>query len=392
MMIFTLTHKYRIYPSKSQISNLENQFSMCRHLYNWNLKERIEIFEKDGKTVTYYDQAKNLKELKIERPWFKGVYSQVLQDVLKRLDKSYQNFFRRVKAGETPGFPKFKSKGQWHSITYPQFRKLPEQNAITVPKVGPVKIKYHRPIPENAQIKTLTISKEADKWFACFSFEQEFDPELKPVDRTIGIDLGLKDFWYGSDGQHLVVPKFLRKLEQKLKKFQTKLSKAVKGSPRYYKLLKIVRKIHYRIKCQRMDFLHKTANKLLSEFDVIVHEDLKIKNMIRRPKPKLEKETGKYLPNGASAKGGLNKSISDAGWGMFLNILNYKSQLLGKQTIPVDPRNTSQKCSGCARIVKKSLAQRTHDCPFCGLQIHRDQNATINILTLGLKSLAASAA
>ncbi len=161
-MIFTTkkTYKYRLYPTKSQINNIENQFSMCRYLYNWSLAERIEAYEFAQEPITYYVQQNQLPALKTERPWFKGVYSQVLQNVLKRLDLAYQNFFRRVEQGETPGFPNLKKRGAWESITYPQYHSFPEASAIKAPKVGEIKIVYHRTIPEEANIKTMTITKE----------------------------------------------------------------------------------------------------------------------------------------------------------------------------------------------------------------------------------------
>lgn len=390
MIIITRkSFKYRIYPTKSQISNLENQFSMCRHLYNQALNERKESYEKEQKSVSYHDQAVQLPAFKIERPWYKGVHSQVLQDVLKRLDKGFQSFFRRVKAGETPGYPKFRKRGQWNSITYPQY-KTPPSSEITVPKVGKIKLVHHRKTPEDAKIKTLTITKEADKWFACFSVELSLDIEPKQdLSTAIGIDLGLIDFYYASDGSQISVPKYLRKKEKQLQRLYRRFSKAKKYSKRWCKLLSALQKCHYRIKCQRNDFLHKEANALLENSDVVVHEDLKIKNMIRRPKPKQDEETGQYLPNNASAKAGLNKSIADAGWGKFLEIATYKAFVLGKKLLAVPPHYTSQQCSACGEIVKKSLSTRTHRCR-CGFVANRDHNAALNILRIGMDTLQAS--
>ena len=380
--------KYRIYPRKSQISNMENQFSMCRHLYNWSLAERKETYENDMETITYHNQAVQLPALKKERPWYKGVYSQVLQDVLKRLDKGYKAFFRRVKAGETPGFPKFKKRGQWNSITYPQYQKAPG-SVIQVPKVGNIKMVYHRAIPDNAEIKTLTITKEGGKWFACFSFELSLEIEPKQdVLPSIGIDLGLKDFLYTSNDTHVPVPKYLRAKEKQLKRLQRRLSEATKRSKQYYKILKALQKCHYRIKCRRNDFLHKTANALLNTSDSIFHEALKIQNMTRKPKPKQD-EDGAYVPNGASAKAGLNKSIADAGWGQFLDILKYKTLETGKALLAVPPHYTSQICSSCGNMVKKSLSVRTHRCD-CGFVANRDHNAALNILRIGMDTLQAS--
>ena len=389
-LLIKKSFKYRIYPTKAQVSNLENQFSMCRHLYNWNLKERIEAYEKDGTIISYNQQQNQLPQLKIERPWYKGVYSQVLQDVLRRLDNGYQSFFRRVKNGETPGFPKFKKHGEWNSITYPQYHAFPG-SWIKIPKVGIVKTVHHRQIPKDAKIKTLTIIKEGCKWFACFSVELPLDIEPEQdLQNSIGIDLGLNDFLYASDGSHISPPKFLRKSLDKLARLQRRFAKAKKGSAKWYKLLKAIRKCHYKIRCQRHDFLHKTANALLKLGNVICHEDLNIQGMSRRPKPVQDKD-GKYLPNRASIKAGLNKSINDAGWYQFLLYLKYKAIEQGKQIIGVPPQYTSQKCSACGEIVKKSLSVRTHRCA-CGFVANRDHNAAINILRVGLDTLATSVA
>lgn len=382
--------KYRIYPTKSQENTMENQFSMCRYLYNWNLAERIEAYQEDGTTISYNQQQNKLPTLKEERPWFKSVHSQVLQDVLRRLDNGYQAFFRRVKNGEAPGFPKFKKRGQWDSITFPQYHKRPTDSFIPVSKVGKVKIVYHRDIPEEAIIKVLTIIKEAGKWFACFSIEIPITIEPKQAQLPpIGIDMGLIDFYYTSDGSQEPVPQYLRKKEKQLQRLQRRLSKAPKGTKKYLKLLKALQKCHYRIKCQRNDFLHKKANQLLDASDTIFHEKLNVRNMIRRPKPKMDEETGKYLPNNASAKAGLNKSIADAGWSRFFGILQYKGKELCKQIISVPPQYTSQTCSSCGEIVKKSLSTRTHRCE-CGFVANRDHNAALNILRIGMDTLQAS--
>jgi putative transposase len=440
------TYKYRIYPTKSEESRLENHLSMCRHLYNWSLTERDNNYKlwKQAKTIekslnsdvkkkvifssflgqilyrkeneeavvnilttiegifgiqfsstvmnvqrniNYNYQQDNLPALKKERPWFKGVHSQVLQDVLWRIDDAYDGFFNEVK-----GYPKYKKKGQWTSITYPQHKAHPVDNMITVSKIGEVKIVYHRHIPKEASIKTLTIEKDGGKWFACFSFEvihTHIEPE-QDLSKSIGIDAGLIDFYYGSDGSHIEVPKYLRKSEEKLKKLQRRFQKAEKRSKKWYKILKSLQKGHYKVRCQREDFLHKEANRLLKDFDVIIHENLNIQGMKRRPKVKQD-ENGKYLPNNASAKAGLNKSISDVSWGKFFEILKYKALIAGKTIIAIDPKYTSQICSGCRNVVEKSLSMRTHICPICNLIIPRDYNSAIYIKDLGLESLSMDA-
>jgi putative transposase len=312
--------------------------------------------------VSYFEQAKQLPELKDERPWFQGVHSQVLQDVLRRLDKGFDNFFRRVKEGAAePGYPKFKKRGQWTSITYPQYHKKPG-GEIDIPKIGRVRCVLHRRLPEDARVKTMTVLKEAaNRWFVSFSFEIPVildTPSNEPRD-VIGIDLGCIDLYYASDESHVEAPKHFRAAQANLKKLQRRFSKAKKRTPRWYRLLRALGKAHAKVRRKRQAFLHDEANKLLERTDVVVCEDLKVANMTRRPKPRQD-ESGRYLPNGAKAKSGLNKSILDAGWRMFVQMLRYKAEERGKQVIAVPPQSTSQRCSACGDIVKKSLSHRTH--------------------------------
>ena len=225
--------------------------------------------------------------------------------------------------------------------------------------------------------------------FSCEVPHTHREPK-QDLEKSIGIDVGLIDFYYGSDGSHIEVPRYLRKSEEKLKKLQKRFSKTQKRTKKWYKLLKSLQKAHYKVKSQREDFLHKQANRLLKDFDVIIHEDLNIQGLKRRPKPKQD-ENGKYLPNNASAKAGLNKSISDVSWGKFFEILKYKALVYGKTVIAIDPKYTSQICSLCGNVVEKSLSMRTHICPFCGLVIPRDYNSAIYIKGLGLESLSMDA-
>lgn len=381
-----LTYKYRIYPLASQITKLQNIFSMCRHLFNWNLKERIEAYEQEKRTVTYLEQQNALPNLKEERPWFKDIYSQVLQDVLKRLDGAYQRFFRQKK-----GFPKYKKRGQWNSITYPQFKDKPINGFIDVPKLGKIKLVYHRPIPEEAKVKTLTLIHEGGKWFACFSIELPNRSESKPKQtKAIGIDLGLNSFIYASNGEAISAPRYLRGAHKKLQCLQRKLSRYEKKTAKYLQILSALRKAYYRLKCKRLSFFYEQAHHLFRENDIVICENLDIENMAKRPAPKLEEATGHYLPNGAISKTGLNTSIYDAGWGTFLLILKHVANKLGKQVVAVRPEYTTQMCSNCNELVIKDLSTRTHECPHCGFRADRDYNAAKNILRLGLESLGTS--
>jgi putative transposase len=324
-------YKYRIYPTKSQVSNLNNQFSMCRHLFNWSIIERTEQYQNNNKSVNYYDQANNLPALKESKPWFNSIHSQVLQDVLKRVDKAFQAFFRRVKAGEEPGYPNLKKRGDYDSITYPQYNSKPENNLLKISKFNlPIKIQYHREIEGN--VKTLSIVKEGTKWFAVFSSELSISVEPKCLQNPVGIDLGLIDFYYDSNGNNVKVPKFYRENEKKLKKLQRNLSKLKKRTKEYLKTLYIIRNLHYRIRCKRENFFHHTVNELLQKHDIVCIEKLDISNMAKRPE-KIEYAEGVYLPNGAEVKSRLNKSIYDAAWGKFISILKYKAANLGKSIL-----------------------------------------------------------
>jgi putative transposase len=376
-----LTYKYRIYPLASQITKIKNIFSMCRHLYNWNLSERVGSYEKEKRTVTYLQQQNALPALKKERPWFKDIYSQVLQAVLQRLDKAYQRFFRQKK-----GFPKYKKRGQWNSITYPQFNDKPIDGYINVPKLGKIKLVYHRSIPEEANVKTLTIVYEGGKWFACFSLElpDRVEPKLKQT-QVVGVDLGLNSFIFTSDGVSTLAPRYLRSASEKIQRLQRKLSTLEKKTTKYYKVLKALSKTHYRLKCKRQSFFYEQAHDLFEKNEIVVLEDLDIENMTKRPDPILEE--GKYLPNGANRKAGLNAAIYDAGWGLFVRILKNTAVKLGKQVVMVPPEYTTQECSQCGELVKKKLSTRTHSCPHCGYLANRDYNAAKNILRLGLESL-----
>lgn len=377
-----LTYKFRIYPTAAQETSLENMFSMCRHLYNWSLQERIEAYEKEQATVSYYQQQNALPKLKKERPWYKGVYSLALQDVLRRLDGAYQKFFRNKK-----GFPKFKKRGQWNSLTYPDHKNLPMDGFLQVAKVGRLKIVYHRVIPECAQIKTLTLVKEGCKYFACFSLDlpDRTEPKLKP-EVAIGIDLGLNHFIFASDGDSLAAPKFLRKRLKDIKRLQRKLSHTPKRTNAYMKVLRALQKAFYRTKCQRSHFFYETAHKLLSRADVIIHENLSIAGMVKRP----AKEVSNFQEGNVLRSNALRRSIYDAAWGTFLLILRSTANRLGKCVVGIDPHYTSQECSVCRNVVSKGLSTRTHCCEYCGYVANRDYNAARNILRLGLESLGQS--
>lgn len=349
--------KYRLYPNREQIKKLNETLWLCSVVYNRCLAERRDAWEDRGKSLSAYDQINQLPSWKKQEPKLANVHSQVLQDVVRRVDKAFQAFFRRVKAGETPGYPRFRSVRRYDSFTYPQSGYQLQGNVLKLAKIGSVKIKLHRPL--QGKIKTLTIRRQADGWYACFSVEVE--PAVLPAsNQAVGVDLGVESFAITSDGEFFPAAKYLRKAERNIKRLQRQVSRRKKGSKRRRKTVRLLAKAHLRVANQRKDMAHKVARSLVNRYGLIAIEDLNVKAMLRNHR--------------------LAKSIYDAGWGLFVNILKAKAAEAGRQVIEVDPRNTSQDCSGCGALVPKPLSQRWHDCPHCGTSLHRDVNAARNIL------------
>ena len=357
------TYQYRIYPTFRQSKILLTWLETLRNLYNQGLSWRKEVYNKTGDTVNWVTQANALPELKQASPFWSSVHSDVLQDTLRRLDKAYQAFFRRVKAGEAPGFPRFKGAGRYRSMTFSHLSKNLIRNIrkriarIVVPKIGHVTIRYHRPLPDG-KIKHLTIQRKASGWYANIAVEIPDVLEVE-VKTTIGIDVGIESFLTTSDGDKVHNPQYFRKSEKQLTKAQRVLSRREKGSVRYGKQRLHIAKAHEHIVNQRRDFHYKTAHWLFAQCEEVAVEELKISNMVKNHH--------------------LAKSISDAAWGNFRLILQSKAANAGKQLTKVDPKYISQKCSRCDSIVPKSLSVRVHDCLDCGLVLDRDHNAAINI-------------
>lgn len=350
--------KYRIYPKRKTKKAINQTLFLCRTLYNAALAERNDSYKLESKSLNYYDQANSLSFLKENSPCFKQVHSQVLQDVLKRIDKAYQAFFRRIKSGETPGFPRFQNAMHYNSFTYPQGGYSIIGNKLSLSKIGTVRILLHRPI--EGKVKTCTIIRKNDKYYACFSCEVEAQ-ELPLTGQSVGIDMGIKEFCVTSDGEMFASPKTYRKAERKLKQLQRAVSRKKKGGKNRRKAVQQLAKQHEHVANQRKDIAFKTTKYLFDNYDLIAHEDLNIAGMVKNHH--------------------LAKSISDAGWGIFFNMLESKAKTnAGKQVIAVDPKDTSQKCSKCGEHVPKKLSVRTHQCSYCGLEIDRDWNAAINIL------------
>jgi putative transposase len=393
-------YKYRIYANKQTTEKLQWVLDRCRELYNAALSERKDAYRMAGKSMSVYAQKRDLVEIKeVIRPEYQDIASHVLQDVLFRLNKAYKRFFQRVEHGEKPGYPRFQGRNRYTSFTYPggagwkleeHKRPLEKKGRVKVTlrlsKLGTVKLHLHRDLV--GMIKTLTIKREGEQWYAVFTCEME-KPEALPVSsEDVGIDLGVTHFAALSTGAFIESPHYYRQSEKKLKKLQEALSRKKRGSHRRARAVQRVAKAHRKIRNQRADFQHKQSRALVNRYQVIVFEDLKTANLVKHPKPKQDEETGHYLPNGASAKAGLNKSISDAGWNMFTEMVKVKAAWAGRTTLFVNPFKTSQMCSQCLKEgPHKDLDERVHTCIHCGVVLDRDTNAAINILDLGHKLL-----
>ncbi|WP_406660802.1 transposase [Methanolobus sp. ZRKC3] len=350
------SYKFRLYPTKEQGIILTKTLDVCRYIYNEFLADRRNAYDRCNRGLNILDQINQVKYLEFNIP----VQSQVKQDVIRRLGKSFDAFFRRCKSGEIPGYPRFKSKGRYNSFTYPQSGFLIEGTKLKLSKIGTIKLKQHRGI--EGKIKTCTIKRELDQWYAVFSADLGKCPiKVEPI-TSIGIDVGLNSCVTLSNGEQFDSPEFYRKSEKSLTVQQKRLSRKKKGSENRNRQKSKVVKVHRKIRNQRLDFNHKLSRILVDRFDRIVFEDLNINNMVKNHH--------------------LAKSISDVAWGQLIQMTKYKAEETGKFVELVNPYNTSQMCSGCGTLVKKSLAVRTHKCPECGLELDRDHNAAINILNL----------
>jgi putative transposase len=356
--------KYRIYPSHAQETTLEGWLAHCCELYNAALQERRDAWKICKKSITYKEQQNQLPEIKECRTEFGNIHSQVLQDTLKRLDKAFDNFFRRVKTGDKAGFPRFRSHTRYDSFTFPQSGFAIKNGKLSLSKIGKVKIKLHRAI--EGKIKTCTIRRSSTgKWYACLSVECE--AEALPVSKeSIGVDVGIKEFTVLSNGEAIANPKFFRKEEKRLAKAQRKLSAAKKGSSEHKKCRKVAAQVHDHIANKRRDFAHQESRKLVNRFGIIVFEKLNIRGMLKNHC--------------------LAKSIADAAWSQLVNFTSYKAENAGRRMVQVNPRNTSKMCSGCGELAEIDLSVRIFHCTGCGLTLDRDHNAAINILRLGLQS------
>ncbi len=360
-------YKYRLYPSKGQERKMLKTLDECRWLYNHFLEQRKTTFRDTGIGLALYDQLRTLPQIKLERESISSVYSQVLQDVGTRIDLAYKEFFRRVKSGEKPGYPRFRGEGQYSSFCYPQVPKGCKINKdnVYLSKIGSVKLVFHRPLVGTPK-KVCIRRASSGKWFMTVTCEFEIERVSQPQ-KSIGIDVGLNHFATLSSGETIDNPRFFRKEENELAKANRRLSKKPKGTPARSRGKKVVARVHERIANRRKNFAHQESRKIVNRFGLIAVEDLSINRMVHNHC--------------------LSKSIMDAAWSEFAQFLSYKAEWAGRKFVAVNPAYTSQNCSSCGHRQVMPLGDRIYNCPDCKLSIDRDLNASLNILALGLQSI-----
>ena len=358
-MIMLKSFRYRLYPSKSQKARLESVKETCRHFYNACLRERKDAYELHGKSITQYEQARKVKFEKDTSPYADGIHSHILQVVVADLDKAFQAFFRRIKAGEKePGYPRFKGKNRFHSFGLKELGngfKI-DGRRLKLSGIGRIAVRWHREV--EGKVKTCRITCKAGKWFVSFACEIEKPEPLLKTGQTIGVDVGLLCLATLSNGEKVENPRWYRRIQARLRVIQRTVSRRKMGGSNRRKAVRQFQRLMVKVANTRKDYLEKFTTDLIDRFDKIVLEDLRV---------------------AAMARGHFAKSILDAGWSYLVIRLTHKAENAGREIELVDPAYTSQDCCQCGQRHHLSLKDRWMSCE-CGNSRDRDHNAAINIL------------
>lgn len=352
------TFTYQLEPNSLQSEALDSLLEQCRQLYNAALQQRIEAYHRQNISLTLYDQKKQLTELRQSDPEWKVGSCSLQVSALYRLDLAYKAFFRRVKAGHKPGFPRFKSKDRYSTFETTYSANDLRGDHFKVPNIGLVKVRLYRPL--KGRPLNYKVTKGARGWRISITCDLGAAPAARPIHKTTGVDVGLTHFATLNDGTQFANPRFYRVSEAELARAQQSLSRKKRGSKSRQRAKLAVRRVCERTANRRLNFARHLAKELVVKFDGIAVEDLNVKGM---------------------ASGWLSKSINDAAWSMFLHCLKNKAEEAGSTVVAVNPRGTSQECAACgAACVPKTLADRWHFCLDCGFSMDRDQNAAWNVL------------
>ncbi len=360
------TYQFRLYPTKKQQATLNQWLALCCEVYNAALQERRDAYRVAGISIGFAHQCAELPACKEVRPELAEVNAQVVQDAVKRVDLAFAAFFRRCEAGEQPGYPRFRSRLRYDSLTFKQYgnsfaltHEGKQKGKLMLSKVGHVKMVMHRPIqgtPKTAIVKRTPTGK----WYVSICCTEVEPSRLPASSEQVGIDVGLKTFAYLSSDEHIDNPRFFREEEKNLAKAQRKVSKAPSNTPAKKKQRKVVARIHERIRNRRQNFIQQQVAVLIRRFGLIAVEALVVRNMVKNPK--------------------LAKSIADAAWSAFFTHLIAKAEEAERLLVRVNPAYTSQTCSGCSHRQEMPLSVRVYECSNCGLVMDRDHNASRTIL------------
>lgn len=355
-----LCYKFRLSPTKQQTEALNHSLDLLRDIYNGGLQERRDAWKLNRVRVSCFDQIKQVPDIRKLNPDYLDVQARSIHQTLRQLEKSFNGFFSRLKSGQKPGFPRFKNQASFNSVIYNQHGFKLIGSRLRLSKIGDIKLRLSRPV--EGTIKEVIAKREGDKWFAIISCDNVPKRPLDPTGEAVGIDIGIESFATLSDGVQIDNWKYYESTAKQLRVAQRRVSRRKTGSHRRQKAVAQLRNIHRKVFNQRHDFQHKISTHLIAHHDLIAVEKLNIKGL---------------------AKGRLSKQILDASWSSFFHMLRYKAENADRKLVEVAPQFTSQDCSGCGNRVKKALSERMHICSNCGLSLHRDHNAALNILRLG---------
>jgi putative transposase len=387
------TFRYRLHPTVRQTRALGAQLNHQRELYNAALEERIGAWTWEKRSVTYFNQCRTLTGLNEVRPEVMSSGITLCRGTLKRLDRAFIAFYRRTGNGETPGFPRFKSASRFDSLQWEDkagWKIKADISRLYLLGIGEVKTNFHRPLV--GVPKAITVKREGTKWWLSARCADVPAVPLAPTGHEVGVDLGITNVVATSDGELIVGAHFGGNAKHRLKEEQRRLSSKQRGSKRRRRQVEVVARLHRQVANQRKNAAHQLSRRLVNEYDLIVLEVLAITTMVQRPRAKPDpNQLGAFLPNGAAAKAGLNRSIHDAGWGQLATLLSYKAESAGRVVVTVDPRYTSQTCAECGHVeAGNRVSQAVFRCCSCGHGDHADVNAARNILRAGraLQALA----
>lgn len=360
------TYRFRIYPTRRQRLALEAQLGFACDLYNAALEQR-RYARRAGQLVGYASQCRELTALRAAGDGPPDMSCSAMRSPLRRLERAFQAFFRRVKAGEKPGYPRFRSRRRYGSLTWDSAWSI-QQRRLALQGIGHLKVKWHRELPASATVCTVTVRRDVGRWYVCFALALPVSAaSARTLMPAVGLDLGVRNFAALSTGELISGPRAYRASMRQLRVAQRRVSRRVKGSRRRRKAGLLLARLHERIRNLRTNHAHQLSRRLVSSFGLIAVEDLQITGL---------------------ARGFLAKDVNDQGWAEFLRLLGYKAEDAGVQVVRVPPGSSSQACSSCGTLVPKPLSERVHRCPGCGLVVDRDINAARNILRLGMSRQA----